>query len=274
MPMSLLLATTLLVAAPASTTDGLSDRWLRVDPFRSSATVVTTVYLWSGDPAHPAQPKQVKQSDLGRLEMRTPKGSDVMMDQLHADTAWLVRLDMQRLGLGDDTYLIALDENPVTLELKARDFQAYLRAQGLTDAEARRAKDGHVDSPGEVRHSEYMKSIFQRGSKPDDFVAMPVGQEFEIVTLQDPYKLRPGATLPVVLLFHGQPLPGRKVTATNLLKGRPGVHAVTTDSLGRASFVLDEAGEWLLRAAHIEPSKEPDVDWRSYKASLTFSLGK
>jgi hypothetical protein len=274
MPIAAFLATLLSTGTPALP-GTLPDRWLQVDPFRSSTTPVTSVSLFGGDPlGHPEQLGGHPRAAIGRFELRVPKGSDSMLDQLRDDSLWLVRIDMKHMELGDDSYFVALDELPVAIELTAQDFESYLRQEGLVAISAQRAKQGHAKALGELRHSRHLKSIFQRGSVVDDFVSMPIGQDLELVTLKNPYGLRAGSTLPVLLLFHGQPLAGHRVTAVKLIAGKPVARSANTDPLGRVSFVLDGDGVWLLRAAQIEPSKEPDVDWRSYGASLTFSLGK
>jgi hypothetical protein len=246
-----------------------------VEPFRSSTAPETSISLLGGDPlGRPEQLSQHPRAAVSRFELRVPKGSDSMLDQLRDDTPWLVQLDMKRLGLGDDSYFVALDELPVAVKLSTQDFESYLHQEGLDQVSAQRAKQGHAKTPGELRHSRNLKSIFQRGSVVDDFVSMPIGQDLELVTLKNPYGMRVGSSLLVLLLFHGQPLAGHRVSAVNLLAPKPVVRSTNTDALGRASFVLDGDGIWLLRASQLEPSKEPDVDWRSYAASLTFSLAK
>ena len=45
-----------------------------------------------------------------------------------------------------------------------------------------------------------------------------------------------------------------------------------TDATGKATFTIGRAGDWMFGLVHMEPSTEPDVEWRSYWATLTFSL--
>jgi len=272
MPPATLLAALLSAATPGR--PAIPDHWLQIDPFRSPADVVTSVYLLAGvrfDEGKRVTPS--KATDFTRCELREPQGNDAILDRVHAGAPELLRLDMERLALGANSYLLAVDERPVTVELAAPVFQALLREEGLQDVLSLREKQGHEKAPGELRYSHEMKAIFQRGNAPDDFVIMPSGQDLEIVVLQNPYKLKPGADLPLLVQFHGRPLPASRVTATNRSGGKTHSRTVRSDSLGRATIVLDQPGDWMLRAVAIEPSKEPDADWRGYWTSLTFAIG-
>jgi hypothetical protein len=260
-------------AAVSSDPGSARDQWLQVDPFRSAIPVTTSVELFTGDFEHPELVQRRPATQYVRFDLRVPRGSDPMLDRLLETGPAICTLDMARLGLGANTYVLALDTMPSTSERGAAPFNAWLRKEGLQEVLSQRAKQGHEAAPGEERHTHHMKAIFQRGPDPSDFVTMPVGQDLEIVTLQNPNKLAVESSLPVLVLFHGQPLVGRTVTAWNRYDGRVRTKTARTDALGRASFVLDHPGDWLLRAVNLEPSKEPDADWRSYWASLTFSMG-
>jgi uncharacterized GH25 family protein len=90
---------------------------------------------------------------------------------------------------------------------------------------------------------------------------------------EDPYSLRPGAELPVRLLFDGAPLAGALVVG--LAAAAPGERqAVRTDAGGRARLRLGRAGPWLLKAVHMVRAGDgaADADWESYWASTTFAV--
>jgi hypothetical protein len=266
------LLASLLAAGTPSETLRPAVQWLRVDPFRSEAMVVTSVSLVGDGPAGQKEEHlQLHPTEVTRFELRVHKGSDAIVDHLEQGSAWIAHIDMPKLHLGDDTYVVALDERPTTIELSAKEFDAYLRAHGLDRIAKSWSRQGHENSPGELRHSRHFKTIFIRGSALDDFLTVPIGQDFEIVTLKNPYGLRPGDTLPVLLWFHGAPLTGCTISAVRWTNGKRTTTSAVTDALGRATFKL-EAGDWLLETANVEPSKEPDVDWRSYAATLTFSV--
>ncbi len=100
----------------------------------------------------------------------------------------------------------------------------------------------------------------------------PTGLRMEIVPQASPHALRRGATLRVVVLFEGEPLPD--VTVVGGRAGTPAhrVRAVT-DSNGGASVLLEEAGRWYLRALHvIRLQDDPQADWESFWTTITFEV--
>jgi uncharacterized GH25 family protein len=100
----------------------------------------------------------------------------------------------------------------------------------------------------------------------------PIGQELEIVPAVDPTRLEIGARLPVQVLFRGKPLAGRAITAVVRHRGKSSAQTMRTDAQGRVRFRIGDRGSWIVRLVHMELSREPGADWRSYWASLTFSL--
>jgi len=46
-----------------------------------------------------------------------------------------------------------------------------------------------------------------------------------------------------------------------------------SDQNGRATFAIDEAGPWLVKAVHMVPAAAgSNADWESFWASLTFEM--
>jgi uncharacterized GH25 family protein len=99
--------------------------------------------------------------------------------------------------------------------------------------------------------------------------AEPVGQELEIIPERDPTVLRPGDVLPVVVLDGGRPLADVAIAATD------GTERTLrrTDASGRAAFLLDRPGRWLLAGSHLRRTTRPDLDWESDFTTLTVQVG-
>jgi hypothetical protein len=265
--------TSLLTAGSPATTVRPAVHWLQVDPFRSDREVVTSLYLVGEGPTGQRDDHlKLSRDEVTRFELRVRKGSDAMIDHIEQGSPWIARIDMPQLHLGDDTYMVALDERPATVELSAKEFDAYLHAHGFDRIAKSWSRQGHEKAPGELRYSRHYKTIFLRGNVLDDFITVPIGQDFEIVTLKNPYGLRPGDTLPLLISLRGAPLVGCTVSAIRWNDGKRTAVSAVTDALGRVSLRLEGAGDWVIEAADLEPSKEPDVDWRGYAATLTFFL--
>lgn len=95
----------------------------------------------------------------------------------------------------------------------------------------------------------------------------PVGQDFEIVPLDDPFKLKPGEELTVQIFLGGKPLAGAEVEVLGAMD------LFFADEQGKVSLpVSDESFQYVL-AYHREKLKDnPDTDELALSANLTFSL--
>jgi uncharacterized GH25 family protein len=99
-----------------------------------------------------------------------------------------------------------------------------------------------------------------------------LGFTLELVAERNPYRLEPGAELPVRLLYYGRPLASAWVTARHATDPDRTIRA-RTDEAGRVVFNLPHGGTWLIRALHVIPAAPGlENDWESLWASLTFEL--
>jgi hypothetical protein len=178
-----------------------------------------------------------------------------------------------------DGQLLAYESNFASIELPAHDFDAYLKLEGLDAPLAARARLGAAEGPGRERYARCPKSWI--GTGETSRATAPVGLTMEIVPLADPTA---AASLPVRVLFHGQPLAGALVRAWNRPLAGVGpadpasrdslgpVIQARTDAQGEARLSATHAGEWMVSAVHMEPSSDPAAaDWQSWWASLTFA---
>ncbi|MFZ1676539.1 MAG: DUF4198 domain-containing protein [Saprospiraceae bacterium] len=125
------------------------------------------------------------------------------------------------------------------------------------------------------RYTRYIKSLVQsEDSYADTMFKTIVGQKFEIILLQNPYTLKPGAILKARILFEGRPLVGKAITARNRTGNSPEISAVSkTDKNGICAFKLKRKGDWFLHATHmVQCPDKSDSDWESFWASYSFGL--
>ncbi len=247
------------------------DHWIELDPFITSKPTDTKVYLMVGEDFHDAAPVQVKRKE--RYDKATlisaGKTRDILKDLREDEPAlWRIRPAI----VGEGSHIISLEAAPRAIELSAPAFQAYLAEERLVDILVTRALTGTEDNVGKERYSRSMKAILQVGAKLDPLVTQPVGAKIEIVPDKHPYSLLIGQTLTVQLLFDGKPLAGRALTAANRYRGDVATKTIRTDNSGKATFLIDRTGDWLFHSVHMVLSKEADVHFRSYWASMTFGL--
>lgn len=261
-----LAAAALFAAAPA----GAHDNWLEIEPPASAAPAKAKVYLLSGEHFTEAQPLRPRTRDrYTSLRVVSAAGRRDVTAEIREDQEPLAT---PGLGAAAGSFVIALDASPRVIQIGAKHFNEYLLEERLVDVLLLRALAGAEDEAGRERYTRNLKAIVQIGSRLDPVVTQPVGADLEVVPLAHPHGVAPGGALTVQVLFKGKPLAGRAIMAANRFRSDVGTKTVRTDANGKATFTLGRAGDWMFRMVHMERSSEPDVDWRSYWTSLTFTL--
>ncbi len=178
----------------------------------------------------------------------------------------------------EGTYLFVLNWSARHIELEPTLFHQYLRAEGLDEILELREVRGESRKPGRERYSRYVKTFLQVGDGVEEDWSQVVGQKIEIVPEKVPTSLQAGDTLTVQVLFDGIPLHRVLVSATYAgYTTNPDTYeqSMKTDTHGRARFVMTHDGSWLVRLVHMVPLEaDPEADWESFWASMTFPVKK
>ena len=173
----------------------------------------------------------------------------------------------------DAAFVAEMTVQPRFIKLKAKDFSGYVHGEGLTNVEATRQQSGQSDAEGRELYSRYSKLL---AGRLGDSATKPLGHALEIVPQKDPAELKPGDSLPVVVMFKGKPLADAQVSAVYAnakLKGHEYPVTTRTDAEGRAALKLDRSGLWYARIIYMEPAQnDPEIDWRSYFSTMTFEV--
>ena len=105
--------------------------------------------------------------------------------------------------------------------------------------------------------------------KFDSYFLYPV----EIIPRRNPYDLKVGTTLEVLCVKDGQPIANQFVMAgrdsNNRSIASPGVR---TGADGIARIPLTGRGKWFVKFIHMSKPKDPNLDYESNWASLTFEV--
>lgn len=162
---------------------------------------------------------------------------------------------------------------PRFIKLSPKDFASYTHGEGLREVERIRGEKQQKDSDGRELYSRYTKLL---SGKLGELATRALGHVLEIVPETDPSELKAGDSLRVRVLFKGKPLPDAAVSAVYSgadLKGHQYPVATRTDANGMAELKLDRGGLWYARMIYMEPvQNDPEVDWRSYFATVTFTI--
>ena len=92
--------------------------------------------------------------------------------------------------------------------------------------------------------------------------------QLDIVLMKNPYGLKTGDSCPIKVFYRGKPIAGAEV------EGRDHKIIATTDRDGIAGIQITR-GHQLISVSHKEPIKDdPDADYMSLTATLTFEVEK
>ena len=164
---------------------------------------------------------------------------------------------------------------PNFIELDAKKFRSYLEHENLTNAIQWRDQHQETAKPGRERYSKFVKSLIQAGNS-DDYYQHRTGLTIEIIPEADPYSLKPGAILPVQVLFRGAPAVAVAVESAWLENGKAKMEVFgRTDAQGRILIPVKASGPHRLHAIVMERCADPKAaDWESFWASLTFAISQ
>ena len=250
------------VAVPAAA----HDFWIQPSRFRPAVGDVVQLRLFVG-PNFEGEPLPRIPQLLSRFVLVPPGGKERdVPGRAGGDPAGVIRIE--EAGLQIAGYR-SLDSSIV---IEGPKFDEYLKEEGLEKIAEIRKKKGDTGKPARELFSRCAKALIQAGdgsAGADRAIALTL----ELVAEKNPYALRAGGELPVVLRLEGKPLAGALVQA--LLHGEPSVRtSARTDKNGRATLKLPKTGFWLIKA--VDMSAAPagsDADWQSLWASLTFENG-
>ncbi len=261
-PTTTLVLMLLLLAAPGS---WAHDLWIEPSSFAPAPGQRIAVRLrlgqgFRGDPV-PRDP-----SFLERFVAAGPAGEAPVQGVPWGEPAGYAAFTMP------GTYLIAYDSSRARLEQDGPKFERYLVEEGLERIHDLRAKQGRTAAPGKEVFSRCAKSLVTVGAAGGKGHDRVLGLPLELVPEASPAGLRPGADLPVRLLYQGKPLAGALVVAIPREDPEAQV-AARSDAQGRVLLRLGQGGDWLVKAVHMIPApKEAGADWESFWASLTFRM--
>lgn len=190
------------------------------------------------------------------------------------------------------TWVAGLSTHANSIELKAAEFNEYLEHDGVLDMLEWRKENNALGKDANEKYSKHVKAIFQVGNQKTDDWKTVLGYPIEFVPQRNPYDLKAGETLPVILLWQGQPLANQLIYA-----GSDGVHGhshehdaahshdheqdnghshgstqLRTDANGLVSLKIENDGQWYLRTIHMAQLQGQELTHESNWATLTFEV--
>lgn len=171
-----------------------------------------------------------------------------------------------------DGHVIAAAINAATVgTMSARSFTRYLEEENLHHIVEARNAGGEAEKPARERYTMYAKSILLAGA-PDENYKQAIGHTIEIVPERDPYALKAGESLPVRVLLRGKPAGSLEVMAASTGSFGPKSRSIGKTGPDGRILVPVTVGAWRLHTIHMERATDPDADWESFWATLTFEV--
>jgi uncharacterized GH25 family protein len=172
------------------------------------------------------------------------------------------------------TYVVAASTRPNVIPLEAKDFNLYLRTDGIPDVLEARRKAGELEQPARERYAKHVKALLQVGETRSDHYATELGYPAELVPLDNPYALAVGGSLRVRTVVDGAPVPNQFVLYGGRTPNgsRIAPRSVRADSTGVARIPLRARGTWYVKFIHMARVEGDSVDYESKWATLTFQV--
>lgn len=172
------------------------------------------------------------------------------------------------------TYVIGASTRPSVIPLEAKDFNLYLKEDGIPDVLEARRQAGELDRPARERYSKHVKALIQVGQQRSDHFATELGYPAELVPVENPYALPRGRALRVRTVVDGAPAPNQYVLYGGRTPngGRIAQRSVRSDSSGVASIPLRTRGIWYIKFINMARIQGDTVDYESKWATLTFQV--
>lgn len=165
-------------------------------------------------------------------------------------------------ALDDGTYILKSSYKP-TFWIKAKDNKWEM---GKTKKDVQNAQSCE-------QTSRFAKGIVNIGDDKNDFVTKPIGQNLEIVPLDNPSNFKVGVPFKVQVLLDGKPAKTVEVKGTfeNFTEGQFAFYG-TTDSKGEIEILPLRGGKWVLLTKATKPYENEDCDKISYSSTLSFQV--
>jgi len=199
--------------------------------------------------------------------------------RFHVDTSqWKATGDTSFLSVkvgAAGTYVIGVSTRPNMIALKAQEFNAYLKDDGIPDVLAARTKDGELTTDSRERYHKHVKAMVQVGEARSDHYATALGYPAEIVPVNNPYSLKVGGALRFKTLVDGKPAANQYVlyggrTASG---GRIEMKNLRSGADGSAEIRLTTAGTWYIKFINMTKlANDPEANYESKWATLTFAV--
>jgi uncharacterized GH25 family protein len=258
-----------LAGALAASDAAAHDLFLKPDSFAIAPGARARLTLLNGTFLH--SENAVKRERLRDLSLVGPAGRTAL-DPVSWSDGGLATV-FEALLPGPGTYVVAASTRPRELRLEGAAFNAYLKEEGIDGVLEARKASGELNKAARERYSKHVKVLLRAGEGGGDAWSVALGYPAEIVPAANPAGLKPGASLSLRCLVGGKAVAGIVVIAGHVgPDGKLVEQRATTASDGIATIRLSAAGAWFAKFIQMVRTSEPNLDYESTWATLTFGV--
>ncbi|MGB7069782.1 MAG: DUF4198 domain-containing protein [Pyrinomonadaceae bacterium] len=246
--------------------------WLEPDMFFLKAGEETALRLFVGEGLKKEEERLFQASKtplFRRYSHGVGSGIDISANA-RDDVSPLMDILFAKAG----SVMFAMERNWSYISLEPKEFDQYLREDGMEYIIAEREKRGESGKPGRERYSRFLKTLVQVGDKTDSTYKKRTGLKLEIIPLDDPYFIAVGNSILFKVLFEGKPLREKTIFADAREGESISKSKFTTDRNGEVSVKIGRRGVWLIRLVFMRRCERDcgDADWESFWGAFSFGV--
>ncbi|MEO6149765.1 MAG: DUF4198 domain-containing protein, partial [Mucilaginibacter sp.] len=167
--------------------------------------------------------------------------------------------------------LLQLTQAPVFNEVDKDEYEQHLTDEGKTDLAKKAGKSRKVMI--KEKYTRFLKTLVRVDKPAGNVYEKLLGDDYEIILKNNPYKLNYGDDITAILYFKGKPLAEEQLMLyIKTTTGNIHPQKLVTDAEGKAYFKLSREGIYLLRSAHTTVPDTKDADFETLWASYTFAF--
>ncbi|HZF15572.1 MAG TPA: DUF4198 domain-containing protein [Steroidobacteraceae bacterium] len=241
------------------------DHWLSADQLNLAPGDKLTLHLQLGEDLQSPQEQLLVSKDVERFELLHGNVVDNLFEQGHdgGKPLWSQAPDFE------GEFLAVMTRGRQQIELERQQFISELaeeQVSGITPTSRPMQR---------LRYWRFLKLLGRIGGDEEGSLHHRfIGQQLELVLIQNPVLLKPGDEEIVQLYLETKPLPNQVVFALHRDGDKFTRLMSTTDARGVARFRLNEPGVWVVRTVYLRACKKcGDADWEGFWSDYTFELG-
>jgi uncharacterized GH25 family protein len=245
------------------------DIWLYAEDFRMDQGDRLVLHQVSGHGMDRGMEFELLLDMTPSFQLHTPDGQRDLLEGL-GRTREVITPILDTIVDFNGPALITMQHDFIYTQWKSHEFTSYLHHEGLADKFHGTFPSKEIYSE---RYARSFKCLVQSSDASGDVYKRLIGQDLEIILLQNPYTLDPGDRLEFQVYYNGQPAANQQVKAmAKQPNGQLTSLDLCTDTKGQASFLLAHQGTWLLRSLYLFRNSTGDTDWESHWTSFTFAV--